>query len=300
MQKARLPSNSEIADILERVADLLKAQDADTFRIRAYYRAAKTVRESDKAISLLAGSEDSADLEALPNIGKSIAASIREFVNNGRLFMLERLEGQISPEALFTTVPGIGEQLAQKIHEHLKIDTLEELELAANDGRLDEISGLGERRVKAIRDILASMLGRSTRRRARYFQVRQQTKSVSIYSFNQPSVGLLLDIDEEYREKAKNDKLKKIAPKRFNPTGEAWMPVWHTDKGGWSFSVLYSNTARAHQLRKTRDWVMIFFERDGEENQCTVVTEQQGELKDRRVVRGREKECMSYYAQKTT
>ena len=70
----------------------------------------------------------------------------------------------------------------------------------------------------------------------------------------------------------------------------------HEDRGGWSFTALFSNTARAHDLGMTRDWVVIYFERDGEEDQCTVVTERSGDLTGRRVVRGRETECARLYA----
>ena len=65
----------------------------------------------------------------------------------------------------------------------------------------------------------------------------------------------------------------------------------HREKDGWSFTALYSNTARAHALGATRDWVVIYFERDGHEDQCTVVTERSGPLAGQRVVRGREAEC---------
>jgi DNA polymerase (family 10) len=49
-------------------------------------------------------------------------------------------------------------------------------------------------------------------------------------------------------------------------------------------------------LNKTVDWVVVYYEQDGNEHQCTVVTERRGRLKGRRVVRGREKECMAYYS----
>ena len=55
---------------------------------------------------------------------------------------------------------------------------------------------------------------------------------------------------------------------------------------------LLAATARAHELARTRDLVVIYYERDGHENQCTVVTEHQGPLRGRRVIRGREAECL--------
>ena len=104
-------------------------------------------------------------------------------------------------------------------------------------------------------------------------------------------------MDREYRERAVAGDLIKIAPKRFNPKGEAWLPLLHTVRGAWHFTALYSNTARAHQLRRITDWVIIYFHKDGEpEGQRTVVTETRGEAAGRRIVRGREAECLRNYA----
>jgi hypothetical protein len=111
----------------------------------------------------------------------------------------------------------------------------------------------------------------------------------------EPSVDILLEIDKAYQQKAEAGELRKIAPRRFNPDDEAWLPIMHTERDQWSFTVLYSNTARAHDLNKTHDWVVIYYEGNGQEDQCTVVTETRGPLEGKRVVRGREKECLQYY-----
>jgi hypothetical protein len=58
---------------------------------------------------------------------------------------------------------------------------------------------------------------------------------------------------------------------------------------------MFSNTARSHELGMTRDWVVLYFERDGHEDQCTIVTETRGPLRGRRVVRGREDESRAWY-----
>ena len=71
----------------------------------------------------------------------------------------------------------------------------------------------------------------------------------------------------------------------------------HREKNGWSFTAHYSNTARAHALGATRDWGVISFERDGHEDQCTVVTERSGLLAGQRVVRGREAACARHAAE---
>jgi len=296
----KYPTNEEIVEVLDRVADLLEAQDANTFRVRAYRDAARYIEQYPSSIAEMIRSESGKQIEALPHIGESIGGALREFVHTRRLMLLERLEGQVSPEALFTTVPGIGEELARRIHKELKIDTLEELEVAAHDGRLKQVPGIGERRVRGIRDTLASMLRRSTRRRARRMRMRDFERKTDTGGFPaqqyQPGVDVILDVDREYRSKADAGRLRTIAPRRFNPEGKSWLPILHTERGSWNFTALFSNTSRAHELGKTHDWVVIYYEQDGHENQCTVVTEHRGPLQGQRVVRGREKECRQYYA----
>jgi hypothetical protein len=104
-------------------------------------------------------------------------------------------------------------------------------------------------------------------------------------------VATLLAVDADYRERSARGALRPIAPRRFNPERKAWLPILHTERDGWHFTALFSNTARAHELGRTRDWVVLFYERDGDSGQCTVVTEFRGPLAGRRVVRGREAEC---------
>jgi hypothetical protein len=288
----RGPSNDEIAEALERIADLLEAQDANPFRVRAYRRGAATLRASPERIAERVAHGGRASLEGLAGIGKTLASQIEELVHTGRLAFLERLEGQVSPEDLFTTLAGIGEALAARIHRELGVETLEELELAAHDGRLAALPGFGARRVRAVRDALATILGRSTRRRARERRLRERADTPVLDAASErPEVATLLAVDEEYRRRTATGELRTIAPRRFNPEGRAWLPVLHAEKEGWHFTALFSNTARAHELGKTRDWVVIYYERDGEEDQCTVVTERSGALHGRRVVRGREAEC---------
>ncbi|MGH7682533.1 MAG: hypothetical protein ACRENN_11185, partial [Candidatus Eiseniibacteriota bacterium] len=72
----------------------------------------------------------------------------------------------------------------------------------------------------------------------------------------EPSVSDVLDVDREYRERAAKGELKRIAPRRMNPANEAWLPVLRTERAGRHYTALYSNTPRAHELKKTHDWVV--------------------------------------------
>jgi hypothetical protein len=232
-------------------------------------------------------------LDALPGIGPTIAAHVAEIARRGGLTLIERLEGALDPEALLTTVPGIGPALARRLHLELGVESLEALEQAAHDGRLDALPGFGARRVRGVREALGSMLGLSSRMRARQQRWRETRGGARARreAAPRPSVAALLDVDAEYRARAARGGLRLIAPRRFNPERRAWLPVLHARREGWHLTALFSNTARAPGLGKTQDWVVIFYERNGDEDQCTVVTERAGPLAGRRVVRGREQEC---------
>ena len=270
--------NAQAAEIFRECAEILRHQSANPFRVKAYVRAANVLESLQDDVSELLAKEGVDGLVKLPGIGKGLAAAIDEISRTGRLSQLDRLRGEASPETLFQSLPGVGPALARDIHDSLHIDTLEALETAAHDGSLLTVPRIGARRAAAIRAGVAAALGRGQARRRAHGPV--------------PAAGLLLDIDAEYRDKAAAGELPKIAPRRFNPEGKAWLPILHTEKGGWHFTALFSNTARAHELGRTGDWVVIYFYDDEHrEAQCTVVTETHGPMEGQRVVRGREAEC---------
>jgi len=274
--------NRDVAQRLEEVARLLAEQDANPYRVRAYRRAAATLRRHPQPIDQLLEARGLEGLEELPGIGETLARAIREIVIHGRLPMLERLRGEGDPIAMLRSVPGIGPRLAYKLHDELGIETLEELEMAAWDGRLSERAGFGEKRLGGIRDTLAQRLARLRTAASRPLP-------------EEPPVAELFDVDREYREKAAAGTLRTIAPRRLNPTREAWLPVLHTRRGTRHYTALFSNTPRAHQLGKTRDWVVLYYDGGRGERQCTVITAERGALAGRRLVRGREAECENYY-----
>jgi len=278
--------NARCADRLREAADLLQSQGANPFRVAAYRKAATTVVGLPEDLQAIIDHDGLPGLEALPNVGRGIAAALLEMTRTGRWTQLERLRGSADPVQLLTAVPGLGHRLAERIHEELHVDTLEALELAAHDGRLESVPGVGPRRAAAIRASLQAMLSRS----------RPHRTVAATGAVEEPPVAMLLDVDHEYRRRAADADLPMIAPRRFNPSGEAWLPVLHTTREPWHFTALFSNTAQAHQLGRTRDWVVLYFyDHEHAEGQHTVVTETHGPLVGRRVVRGREAECRAYY-----
>ena len=274
--------NAPVADLLREMATLLEAQGEDNpYRIAAYRKAADTVARLPTRVRDVFEAQGLGGLDALPTIGPGIATAIAEILQTGHWSRFDRLRGAAGPEAVFRTVPGVGPQLALRLHDELGVDTLEALEQAAHDGRLERLPQIGARRAAAIRAALTQLLDR---RRA---LLRRDGPAGT----EEPPVAELLDVDREYREGAATGRLPKIAPLRFNPTGEAWLPVLHTQRGHWAFTALYSNTARAHALDRVHDWVVIYAEDAAHhERQYTVVTALHGRHAGRRIVRGRETE----------
>lgn len=281
-----MDANRQAAERLDETARLLEEQGANRFRVAAYHRGAEAVRGLSRPLADLVAEGGVDALDAVPDIGPRLARVIHDLVTTGRSPMLERLRGESDPVALLATVPGLGPTLAERVHEQLGIGTLEALEAAAHDGRLGDVPGMGPRRLEAVRQSLAARLAR-TRTRAQAGP-------------GEPPVGELLEVDREYRREARKGTLRRISPRRFNPAGEAWLPVLHTARGAREYTALFSNTALAHRLGRTHDWVVIYHDGAGPEHQDTIVTEARGPLEGRRVVRGREGECLAWYQESGT
>ncbi|HUU32960.1 MAG TPA: helix-hairpin-helix domain-containing protein [Vicinamibacterales bacterium] len=276
--------NEHVAGQLEEVARLLRDQGAGPYRVNAYLRAARSVRRSAAPVDAMWRRDGLEGLMTLPGVGDSIARAIRELLVHGQLPMLERLRGAGDAVAVLATVPGVGRVLAERLHADLGLETLSDVEAAAHDGRLASVAGFGEKRLAGIRDSLAHRLGR--------LRLPPSPAADTV------PVAELLAVDREYREKAAAGQLRLIAPRRFNPTGEAWLPVLHTARGARHYTALYSNTARAHKTGMTRDWVVLYHDdgRQGGERQHTVITAMRGPLAGHRIVAGREAECEAGYA----
>lgn len=274
-------TNEEIALCLEEVADRLEMEpEANRYRVAAYREGAAIVRRLSTPITEILRNRDRTALEVLHGIGEGLAGSIEELVKTSSLSLLERLREQAHPEEAFGTLPGVGPVLAKRIREQLAAETLPELEQAAQEGRLRDVEGIGPTLERQITEALDSRL----------------RKRPSRLTAEEPSVEELLSVDQEYRDKAAKGRLHQITPRRFNPLGEAWLPILQTRRGRRRYTVLFSNTALAHKLGKTHDWVVLYYNLPGvREKQVTVVTGHRGALKGHRIVRGREQECLQYH-----
>jgi hypothetical protein len=271
--------NQAIAERLTGYAQELEAEGATVYRVRAYRRAAEVVGALERPLKEIVAEQGRAGLEELPGIGKSLAYTLESLARAGEWRTLRPVDGQREPERLLTSLPGVGPRTAAALHDRLGVASLGDLERAAEEGRLGE-AGIGPKRLRGLRDALASRLPQN--------ELPEPMPG-------EPDVEELLAVDAGYREQAEQGRLPRLRPRRFNPEQERWLPVWRTEGGGWRYRALFSNTALAHRLGRTRDWVVVYFDDGIHSGQRTVVTETHGDLAGRRVVRGRERECRAHH-----
>ncbi|QZP36753.1 helix-hairpin-helix domain-containing protein [Halobaculum magnesiiphilum] len=147
--------NAEVAGLLEEFADLLEAQGVE-YKPNAYRRAADNVRDHPRAIEDLAseGGEDA--VAEIDRVGDAIAAKIVEYLETGEIAELEELREDLPVDmAALTRVEGVGPKTVGTLYEELEITTLDELEAAAEAGKIQEIKGFGAKTEQNILDNVA-------------------------------------------------------------------------------------------------------------------------------------------------
>ncbi|MEV6968506.1 DNA polymerase/3'-5' exonuclease PolX [Hamadaea sp. NPDC051192] len=134
-------ANDTVAALLEELADLLAVTGgADSFKIRAYDKAARAVAAYHEDISTL----DAAGIGQIPNVGKSMTAKVVEYLETGAIGALEELRTRIPPGALqLMEIPGLGPKKAVTLTKELDVATVEELAAAIEAGKLDGLPGFG-------------------------------------------------------------------------------------------------------------------------------------------------------------
>ncbi len=136
--------NSDITSTLNLLADLLEIQGANEFRVRAYREAARTVDGLPRELSEMVSQEE--DLSQLPGIGESMAEKIVEIVHTGDLQQLDKLTKKLPGELSdLMSLSGLGPKRVRRLHDELGIDTLDDLNAAAQAGKVHELSGFGQK-----------------------------------------------------------------------------------------------------------------------------------------------------------
>jgi len=153
-------ANDAVEAALLEYADLLSILSEDRFRPRSYEKAARAVGGYPADIAGF----DVKQLQAIPNVGTSIAEKIHEFLQTGAMGALEELRAQIPPGVrALMAIPSLGPKRAMVLYEQLGVASVDELLAAANEGKLAEVKGFGKKTADNILRAVEQM-GSSERR----------------------------------------------------------------------------------------------------------------------------------------
>lgn len=136
--------NSEIAEVFNKVADLLAIEGANKFRVRAYRDAASSINSLTQSVEEML--EEGKELNEIEGVGEDLAEKVKEIVETGELELLEEIK-QRTPEELteILNISGLGAKRVRTLHEELGINTLDDLEKAAKQGKIQQLEGFGEK-----------------------------------------------------------------------------------------------------------------------------------------------------------
>jgi DNA polymerase (family 10) len=136
-------TNNDLADIFDRIARLLEIKGEVVFKIRAYERAAESLRALSESAARLAAEDR---LDEIPGVGSAIADKIQEILKTGHLGFLDKLEAEVPPTLLeLLRVPDLGPRKAALFWKQLGVTDLASLEAAARAGKLRDLPGMGEK-----------------------------------------------------------------------------------------------------------------------------------------------------------
>ncbi|MDZ7759182.1 MAG: DNA polymerase/3'-5' exonuclease PolX [Desulfovermiculus sp.] len=141
--------NSDVASMFEELADILEIEGANPFRVRAYRNGARAVGGLSHSLRDLVYREE--DLTQYPGIGQELAAKIKEIVDTGSLSALEKARQRVAPELVsLLHIQGLGPKRVKALHDKLGVNSIADLQQAAADGQVAELSGFGAKTQESI------------------------------------------------------------------------------------------------------------------------------------------------------
>lgn len=145
-----MSTNSRIAEQFEQIAAMLELTGADSFRASANARAARTIADWSEDLGKIAADREA--LTAIPGVGAKIADKIQEFVETGKITEREELLKKV-PHGLLDIlkIPGLGPKTVKAIWETLKVESLDDLKKALDNGSIEKVPRMGAKTIENIR-----------------------------------------------------------------------------------------------------------------------------------------------------
>src|SRR5438105_2599920 len=143
--------NPDIARLFDEVADLLEIQDANPFRVRAYRNAARTIRDFPEPLTDLVRA-GTKDLTEIPGIGDDLAEKITEIVTSGALPLQQQLARKLPAGLLdLLRIPGLGPKRVKLLYKKLKVKSAADLAKVLDAGKVQKPKGFGPKTEEKMR-----------------------------------------------------------------------------------------------------------------------------------------------------
>ncbi|CAM5402162.1 MULTISPECIES: DNA polymerase/3'-5' exonuclease PolX [Streptomyces] len=140
--------NDEVEALLQEYADLIAITGGDAFKARAYEKAARAIGGYPVDVSAL----DADGLREIPNVGRSIAEKVAEYLRTGTMAVVEERRAKIPAGVReLITIPTLGPKKALRLYEDLHISSVSELAAAIEADALADLKGFGEKTQENIR-----------------------------------------------------------------------------------------------------------------------------------------------------
>mgnify|MGYP001988310027 CR=1 FL=1 len=142
--------NGQIAATISKLADLLEFQGANPFKIRAYRNGSRIIKDFPESFTAMAR-EDPGKLTDIQGIGKGVAEKITQLVESGKIEEIDELLEEIPESVLdMLRIPGLGPKKAAVLYQTLQIQTLDQLQAAAEAGEIQKLKGFAEKTEESI------------------------------------------------------------------------------------------------------------------------------------------------------
>jgi DNA polymerase (family 10) len=141
--------NKELADLFEKMADILEFKGENSFKISAYRKASRIIGDLTKDIEEIS---EQGELKNIPGIGEGMAQKIVEYLKTGKISKFEEIRKGVSDELIaIMDIPGMGPKTLSMLHKEKGISNLSQLEKALEDGSLMDLFGIGEKKIENIK-----------------------------------------------------------------------------------------------------------------------------------------------------
>lgn len=153
---ANVVDNSELARLLQQIADMLEFKNENPFKFRSYQMAAETIGSMGTPIAEIVARGGASELQKIPGIGKTISSQILEILEFGKSSYFEELTRDVPATVLdLRKVSGIGLKTAQLLYRDFGIKSLDELKAFVEGGGLSSVPGLGDKTTARVKGSLA-------------------------------------------------------------------------------------------------------------------------------------------------